>query len=128
MIKDPPTCCPSCGGDLLGHASGSCLDAFTILHLYWTNDIWRFLEAIGYFYLWTPWDLLNADCDGLDLIPTVKSLFPLFNVNWESLVSEKQPRKTVTGVWQGDLPQGVFLPHDCVFIGRNIDKHIRSVQ
>ena len=32
-----------------------------------------------------------------------------------------------TRVWLGDLPQGVSLPHDCVYIGRNISKHIRSV-
>ena len=27
----------------------------------------------------------------------------------------------------GDLPQGVSLPPDCGYIGRNMDKHIRSV-
>ena len=59
-------------------------------HLYWTNDIWRFLEAMGYPGVWTPWDLLNVDCAGLDLIASVKSLFPHFNMNWKSLVQEKQ--------------------------------------
>ena len=37
------------------------------------------LDAVG---------LFNVDCAGLDLIPTVKSLLPHFNVNWESLVPE----------------------------------------
>ena len=32
-----------------------------------------------------------------------------------------------TRVWLGDLPQGVSLPPDCVYIGRNMGKHIRSV-
>ena len=32
-----------------------------------------------------------------------------------------------TRVWLGDLPQGGSLPHDCVYIGRNMGKHIRSV-
>ena len=36
------------------------------------------------------WDLLNVDYAGLDLITGVKSLFPHFNVNWKSLVPEKQ--------------------------------------
>ena len=33
-----------------------------------------------------------------------------------------------TRVWLGDLPQGVSLPPDCVYIGRNMGKHIRSVE
>ena len=32
-----------------------------------------------------------------------------------------------TRVWLGDLPQGVSLQPDCVHIGRNMGKHIRSV-
>ena len=32
-----------------------------------------------------------------------------------------------TRVWLGDLPLGVSLPPDCVYIGRNMGKHIRSV-
>ena len=32
-----------------------------------------------------------------------------------------------TRVWLGDLPQGVSLPPDCVYKGRNMGKHIRSV-
>ena len=49
-IKGPLTWCPSCGDERLGHESGSCLDAFTASkqHLYWTNDIWRFVEAMRF--------------------------------------------------------------------------------
>ena len=59
-------------------------------NLYWTHDIWRFLEAMGYPGVRALWDLLNVDYAGLDLITGVKSLFPHFNVNWKSLVPEKQ--------------------------------------
>ena len=59
-------------------------------HLYWTDDIWRFLEAMGYLGVWTLWDLLNVGYAGLDLITSAKSLVPHFNVNWKSLVQEKQ--------------------------------------
>ena len=40
--------------------------------------------------VWTLWDLLNVDYTGLDLISSIKSLFPHFNVNSKSLVPEKQ--------------------------------------
>ena len=58
-------------------------------HLYWTDDIWRFLETMGYLGVWTLWDLLNVGYAGLDLITSAKSLVPHFNVNWKSLVQEK---------------------------------------
>ena len=40
--------------------------------------------------VWTLWDLLNVDYTGLDLISSIKSLFPHFNVNSKLLVPEKQ--------------------------------------
>ena len=42
---------------------------------------------------------------------------------------EEAPTKAnaPTRVWLGDLPQGVSLPPDCVSLGRNMGKHIRSV-
>ena len=40
--------------------------------------------------VWTLWDLLIEDYTGLDLISSIKSLFPHFNVNSKSMVPEKQ--------------------------------------
>ena len=45
-------------------------------HLYWTDDIWCFLEAMDT-QEFGHWDLLNVDYTGLDLISSVKRLFPL---------------------------------------------------
>ena len=52
-----------------------------------SDDIWCFLEAMN--KVWKK-DLLNVNYTGLELITSVKSLFPQFSVNSKSSVPGKQ--------------------------------------
>ena len=100
-------------------------------HLYWTDDIWCFLKATD--KVWTLWDLLNVDYTGLDLISSIKSLFPHFNVNSKSLVSEKQhdldhvavEMDVTTSVTAVQLPPAVWhrQPHKLKNMNVNLQHH-----